>query len=310
MRFALIFAIFVAFAFTATKAQDPIAVIGQAAQEIVKDIVGIIQDARSLIPGAGGVSRGNIRGPSRPPQRPTQPVQTPNRPQPNPNPNPTPGKTQPVVKPQITPKPVIDRPNNNVKKPTPVINKPNPSNNKPNPVPAPKPTPTPVRPNPTPAPAPVKAGSAPHMFQVDPRWANEFLGNSRTTIGSAGCAMSSVSAMIAAKGVKIDGQDANPHTLNQYLKTHGGYSGDLIVWGAIKPLGFNYQGQITNRDQMVKLFRGGSHLILNVQGGGHWVLATGVTDKGFMVMNPGRRDPNDRNFYSFGEVVRAAVYSP
>ena len=152
--------------------------------------------------------------------------------------------------------------------------------------------------------------NAPHMYQLDPRWKNEFLGNSRTTIGRAGCAMSSVSAMLAAKGIRINGQPANPHTLNQYLKTHGGYAGDNIVWGAVRGLGPKYQGQITNKNQMVNDFKSGKSLILNVQGGGHWVLATGVTDKGFTVMNPGRSNPKDRNFYSFGEVVRAAIYAP
>jgi hypothetical protein len=146
------------------------------------------------------------------------------------------------------------------------------------------------------------------MYQLDPKWKNEYLGNSKTTIGKAGCAMSSVSAMLAAKGVKINGQDANPHTLNQYLTKNGGYSGDNLNWGAVKGLDFNYKGQISSKDQMISNIKAGNNLILNV--GHHWVLATGVTDKGYTVMNPGRMDPNVKNFYTFGEVQKASVYEP
>jgi len=146
------------------------------------------------------------------------------------------------------------------------------------------------------------------MYQLDPKWQNEFIGNSKTTIGKAGCAMSAVSSMIAAKGGKINGQDSNPHTLNQYLTKNGGYSGDNLKWDAVKNLGFNYKGQISSKTEMINNIKSGNNLILNV--GGHWVLATGVTDKGYTVMNPGRRDPNVKNFYPFNAVSKASVYEP
>ena len=347
MRFTLIAALFVVFAFTATTADETFSV-AEALEEIISMIAsrggstGGSRPSGFSAPKTGGFSAPKTGGASHPK---ISPPKTGGASFPKTQPKPTP-KTGGVVAPKIgghpkgpttspkgpttpkgpvttpkgpvttpkgphtTPKGPVTTPKGPVTTPkTPVTTPKGPTTTPKGPTTTPKtPVTTPKTPTTTPK-TPTTPGKAPHMFQVDPRWANEYLGNSKTTIGKAGCAMSSVSAMLAAKGVKINGQDANPHTLNQYLKSNGGYSGALINWGAVKGLGFNYQGQITNKNQMVNDLKSGKNLILNVQNGGHWVLATGVTEKGFTVMNPGRSSPNDRNFYSFGEVVRASVYS-
>lgn len=52
--------------------------------------------------------------------------------------------------------------------------------------------------------------------------------------------------MLNTYGVKVDGSTTNPHTMNIWLKKHGGYaSGDLFVWASINTLGFVYQGKVT-----------------------------------------------------------------
>lgn len=52
--------------------------------------------------------------------------------------------------------------------------------------------------------------------------------------------------MLNTYGVKVNSSTTNPHTINIWLKAHGGYaSGNLFVWGSINTLGFVYQGKVT-----------------------------------------------------------------
>jgi hypothetical protein len=54
--------------------------------------------------------------------------------------------------------------------------------------------------------------------------------------------MSSVAMGLTGHGITYD-----PHTLNQWLKGHGGYvNGDLFVWGSVNSLGLTYKGKIAN----------------------------------------------------------------
>jgi len=47
---------------------------------------------------------------------------------------------------------------------------------------------------------------------------------------------------LAGLGVKVNGQTSDPGTLNAWLKSNGGFSGDLFVWGSVTKLGFGYGG--------------------------------------------------------------------
>jgi hypothetical protein len=59
-----------------------------------------------------------------------------------------------------------------------------------------------------------------HRFaQGDPRWSDDALGQTGSTIGGEGCAVSS-SAMVLA----FYGQDIDPGRLNAFLTTNGGYT--------------------------------------------------------------------------------------
>ena len=94
--------------------------------------------------------------------------------------------------------------------------------------------------------------------------------------------MSSASMALAGTGHSF-----NPSTLNAWLKGHGGYaSGDLLIWGAIKPLGLTFQGKVSNGQIKSKLDQG-LVVICNVDNGGHWVLATGYSGDNIMVNDPG-----------------------
>jgi hypothetical protein len=66
----------------------------------------------------------------------------------------------------------------------------------------------------------------PVFTQDDPRWTFELLGPTDETVGQAGCAITSAAMVLSAYGV-----DTDPHQLNQYLITHGGYTDDgSLYW--------------------------------------------------------------------------------
>ena len=69
----------------------------------------------------------------------------------------------------------------------------------------------------------------PLFTQGDPRWSEDFLGPSNDTLGSAGCAVSSMAMVL-----KFYGIDTDPGRLNAFLDEHGGFTeqGWLIWEGA------------------------------------------------------------------------------
>lgn len=148
-------------------------------------------------------------------------------------------------------------------------------------------------------------GSFPHFSQGDARWKNQILGHGPATIGQAGCLMTSVTSLCAGLGIHVNGGTPNPSTMNNWLKAHGGFvSGDLFVWGSVASLGLHYVGHVTSHSQIVSALKQGRHVILNVNGGHHWVLATGHTSTGYTVMDPGYA----RSSYKTSEVVGAGVF--
>jgi SH3-like domain-containing protein len=152
-------------------------------------------------------------------------------------------------------------------------------------------------------PAPGPSGAFPLFKQCDGRWGNDRLGSS--TVCRIGCLMSSVSMALAGLGRSIDGAGSNPGVLNRYLSSHGGYQGDLFIWGSVSRFGLGYIGQFRDKNQLATYFRQGKVVILNVRNGGHWVLCTGVTGSGFTVNDPGFNVGS----YSFGEVVLGGVFN-
>lgn len=145
----------------------------------------------------------------------------------------------------------------------------------------------------------------PTFKQCDAKWRDKSLGTS--TICSIGCLMSSVSMALNGLGKTINGQTSNPETLNAYLKSNGGYQGNLFVWGSVSKLGLKYQGKFSNKSEIASHVCANKVVILNVKNGGHWVLATGVSgDRStFYVNDPGA----NRDTFPASEVVQAAVYT-
>src|SRR3990167_983804 len=147
------------------------------------------------------------------------------------------------------------------------------------------------------------AKSCPLYKQCDSRWGNDGLGSS-STICKVGCLMSSVSSAMAGWGKNVNGQTPNPQNLNAWLKSNGGYQGNLFMWGAVAKFGLTYEGQPSDLTSIKNAVCTNKIVILNVNQGGHWVLATSVNDSGFGVNDSGYL----KNFYNNNEVSRAGIF--
>lgn len=73
------------------------------------------------------------------------------------------------------------------------------------------------------------------------------------------------------------GVNQNPSTLNKWLAANKGYdSKHAYVWASINPFGITYEGQVGNSILKLNLDVG-YIVIINVDKGAHWVLATGYS---------------------------------
>jgi Peptidase_C39 like family len=61
--------------------------------------------------------------------------------------------------------------------------------------------------------------NVPRFAQADPRWADDPLGSTDSTIGAEGCAVSSAAMVLAYYGVNVD-----PGVLNTFLADNDGYT--------------------------------------------------------------------------------------
>ena len=145
--------------------------------------------------------------------------------------------------------------------------------------------------------------SFPMYKQCDSKWGSQPLGTGGgKTICQAGCLMSSAAMALAGTG-----HSYNPETLNRWLINNGGYaSGNLYVWAAINKLGLTFGGFVGNSAIKSNLDNK-KIVILNVHGGGHWVLATGYSGDSIKVNDPGYSTTS----YTLSEIVNgnSGVYT-
>lgn len=165
----------------------------------------------------------------------------------------------------------------------------------------------------TQTPAVEAAFSAPLYKQSNSLWSADLMGGG-STIGSVGCAITSVAMALNYKNVTISGAATTPKNFNVWLKGNGGYSGDLIVWGAVPKLSsaVTFQGRYTGNTSLAAstlrtyLDAGNKAVIANVRSGGHWVLLT--NHNGGTVFNV--NDPGyTQTTYNYSDMVGYAVYT-
>ena len=139
--------------------------------------------------------------------------------------------------------------------------------------------------------------AVPSSSQNDDRWNNDQLGNSELTIGSDGCAVTGVDAVIAF----LTGRVPNPGKLNQDLKNNGGFEGALIVWDAVTKINPNI---VVDWDNFIKdtalvtearidaVLLSGRPVLAQVDHNPsttslepHWVVINGKNSNGYVIMD-------------------------
>ncbi len=157
------------------------------------------------------------------------------------------------------------------------------------------------------------AFSAPLFKQNASPWGTALMGGG-DTMTQSGCTVSSVAMALRHKGITISGSAADPGTLNTWLKSNGGYSGNLLVWGAVPKLSskITFDGRYTSGPSLSAatlrsyLDGGNKAIIANVRSGAHWVLLT--NHNGGTVFNV--NDPGySTTTHNYSDFVGYGVYT-
>ncbi len=120
----------------------------------------------------------------------------------------------------------------------------------------------------------------PQYNQCDPKWKDEKLGTSTNTICQVGALVSA-----AAIGLSGIGINQNPSSLNTWLKNNKGYlNKDDFVWASINAFGVIFEGKVPNTLLKINLDVG-YLVMINVNKGQHWVLATGYSGNTIFVVD-------------------------
>ena len=143
----------------------------------------------------------------------------------------------------------------------------------------------------------------PVFKQFDPAWKSDIMGTKN--LGQVGCLVSSISSILKHRHTLIDGQEASPKTLNQYLRRNRGYVGNSFSWGMLSHFNLRQVARIADVKRIRSEMDKGHYVILFVMGR-HWVLATGYTSQGFSVMDPGYKTTS----YPNSQVSDAVVLAP
>lgn len=149
--------------------------------------------------------------------------------------------------------------------------------------------------------------------QYSSPWGDDLMGGG-DTMSESGCLVTSAAMALHHKNIAIYGLAADPGSLNSWLKSNGGYSGNLMVWSALPKLSsrITFQGRYTSGTSLSAstlrsyLDAGNKAIMANVRSGGHWVLLTGHNGgTTFYVNDPGYSTTS----YSYSSIVGYGVYT-
>ena len=134
----------------------------------------------------------------------------------------------------------------------------------------------------------------PYYSQNDPRWKNDLLGYSQTTMGNFGCLVTALAAYMTYLG-----QNVNPGNLNKLYKARGGFTGNRIywqmpktIWGIEKPEDFSFAsgtGFEEKLDAILADNRPALAMVDYIPGGKfdqHWVLILGKINGVYFLLDP------------------------
>ena len=155
--------------------------------------------------------------------------------------------------------------------------------------------------------------TAPLYKQTDARWAYDRMGGG-AYMKDKGCVISDIAMALVYKGITVSGATATPGNVNAWLKGHGGYSGNAVIWSTVNKLSPRvvFQGRYYSNSALsaatlrTYLDAGNKAVIANVRNGGHWVLLTGHNGGTvFNVNDPGYSQAT----YNYSNIVGYAVYT-
>lgn len=133
-----------------------------------------------------------------------------------------------------------------------------------------------------------------HFSQRDERWQADILGSGSETIGAAGCLITCMASLLSDFGVPTD-----PHRLNLWLNSHGGYvKGNLFVFDSVAGLGVDLVDYVDCRltpapiDALQDALNAGAAVVVEVDAkpGGpldrHWVRLVSLSHFSGWIMDP------------------------
>ena len=145
--------------------------------------------------------------------------------------------------------------------------------------------------------------SSPVYNQCDSRWGSNQLGSS-STICKVGCLMCSVASALSGLGKKVNGKIPTPDVVNSFIRNEYGYKSNPFIWTSVERCGIKYEGQLESTADIQKALCDKKVVILLVDGGGHWLLATGYDGNTFYVND----SSYNRGSYPARDVVLASIY--
>jgi hypothetical protein len=142
-------------------------------------------------------------------------------------------------------------------------------------------------------------GSVPQFYQTDEPWDAARLGSCAPSVGSSGCAVTSLAMVFKYFGVETD-----PGALNTWLREHHGYaSGCLIYWPSaadIDPSRVTWVGTAgEDWNRLKSELDSGNPVVLEVHVGGssHFIVATGHSADTFYIHDTTADGGTSLDFY-------------
>ena len=154
--------------------------------------------------------------------------------------------------------------------------------------------------------------------QTDSRWNSIKLGTSSSTIGEAGCLVTSVAIQLAKSGVTTSLSELNPGTVVQALNSNNGFQGASFVWNSITKIAptfvlenNNYTLSGTKAEkaaELKKLQDSGYYVVIRAIVNQHWVALDHVEGEKIYINDPGSQTTSLWDRYSDDQVTRCAIY--
>lgn len=172
----------------------------------------------------------------------------------------------------------------------------------------------------------IDAGPYSSWRQGDSRWKSIKLGSTKSTIGGAGCAATSVAIQIARSGVALASSfvgNFNPGSFVTAMNSIGGFNTEAsIIWRAPTKIApsFVWQNSVeVNRNNSLStiasyLQDSNNYLLVHVRGSNnretsnHWVAVTGVTNNDVYMIDPASSSTSLNHTYGVEYIDTIIIY--